>query len=63
MVIPMKFSDFRDFKLLVKNHYKNLKVGTKGERLVWQKVKWVQVRKVKPESVFFNYDFDENNFI
>jgi len=40
-----------------------MKIGTKGERLVWHHVKWVQVRSENPESIFFNYDFDEANFI
>lgn len=33
IVVPMKYSDFKDDKLLVKNHYKNMKVNIKGQRI------------------------------
>lgn len=63
MVIPMKYSDFRDFMVLIKNNYKNMKVGTNGKRAAWHQVKWIQVCKSSPDSILFNYNFNADNFI
>jgi hypothetical protein len=41
----------------------SMKVGTNEERVSWQKVKWIQILKSEPESIFFNYNFNCENFI
>jgi hypothetical protein len=41
----------------------SMKVGTNKERVSWQKVKWIQILKSEPESIFFNYNFNCENFI
>jgi hypothetical protein len=41
----------------------SIKVGTNDERVSWQKVKWIQILKSEPESIFFNYNFNCENFI
>ena len=48
MVIPMKHQDFLDFKLLVKNQYKNMKVDVNGKRVSMDTDK-----KIKPRLHFF----------
>jgi hypothetical protein len=41
----------------------SIKVGTNEEKVSWQKVKWIQILKSEPESIFFNYNFNCENFI
>ncbi|MES9881874.1 MAG: hypothetical protein ABW185_13430 [Sedimenticola sp.] len=59
----MKHSDIKDVKWLAKTYCPNMKVATGGDRVQWRRIKWIQVRKQYPESVFFNYNFDEENFM
>ena len=62
LVVPMKYGDFKDYKLLTKKVYKNMKVDTMKRRIQWQSVKWIQMRKSNPDSIFFNYGFDKEEF-
>jgi hypothetical protein len=41
----------------------NLKKAVTGETINWFKVKWIQVTKDCPASIFFNYNFDQENFM
>jgi hypothetical protein len=41
----------------------NLKKVKSGETITWLKVKWKQVTKDCPASIFFNYNFDQGNFM
>ena len=41
----------------------NLKKANSGVNINWLKVKWIQVTKECPESIFFNTGFDPNDFI
>jgi hypothetical protein len=41
----------------------SVKVVTNDERVSWEKVKWIQILKSEPESIFFNYNFNCENFI
>lgn len=63
VAIPMKFSHIIDFKDFVKKHCPNLKNSTTGQRINWLKVKWIQVRKECPRSVFVNYTFNPEEFL
>jgi len=63
VAIPMKFHHIIDFKQFVNSHCPNLKNTTNGHRVNWLKVKWIQVRKEKPRSVFVNYTFDPEAFM
>jgi hypothetical protein len=41
----------------------SMKVVTNEERVSCEKVKWIQILKSEPESIFFNYNFNCENFI
>lgn len=62
ITVPMKYNHVIDFKDFVKKHCKNLKITVTGNRVNWLKVKWIQVRKQSPRSVFINYTFENENF-
>ena len=60
IVVPLKYVDFMDLKKLKKENFKNMKVDDEGNRINWLRLKWIQVRKDAPKSVFLNYTFDAN---
>ena len=62
LAVPMKYNHVVDFKDFVKKHCPNLRISTMGEKINWLQVKWIQVRKESPKSVFVNYIFDPQNF-
>jgi hypothetical protein len=61
IVIPLNYRDFQDLKALKTDLNMNLKKAVTGEAIKWFKVKWIQVTKDCPASIFFNYNFDEEN--
>lgn len=62
IAVPMKYNHVVDFKDFVKKHCPNLRVTVSGERINWLQVKWIEVRKENPKSVFVNYSFDTEGF-
>ena len=62
VVIPMKFNDVLNFKSYTKSFLSNLKTGSKGERINWMQIKWIQVCKEEMSAIFVNYTFEEENF-
>jgi len=40
-----------------------LKTSSCGQRINWLNVRWVQVRKEEPRSIFVNYSFKEDGFL
>ena len=63
LVIPLGYKDFYDLKSYSKTYCKNMKKGTKNEKVNWMKVKWIRVSKSNVTSIFVNYGFDDSNFI
>jgi hypothetical protein len=63
LAIPMKFNHVFGFKDFVKNYCPNLKISTTGHRVNWLKIKWIQIRKDSPRSVFVNYTFNSEEFV
>jgi hypothetical protein len=61
IVIPLNYRDFQDLKALKTDLNMNLKKAVTGETINWFKVKWIQVAKDCPASIFFNYNFDQEN--
>jgi len=62
ITIPLKHNDILDFKFFVKTFCPNFKVCTSGERVNWLKVRWIQVRRDNPQTVFVNYSFNKDSF-
>lgn len=62
VVVPVKYVDIADYKTFSKGHCPNMKISINGERINWLNVKWVQVRRSNPRSIFVNYSFDEIQF-
>ena len=58
IVMPMKYGDVLNFKDFVKSCINNIKVGTSKEKINWLKIKWIQVRRDSPRSLFIAYNFD-----
>jgi hypothetical protein len=63
IAVPMKYSDVLDLKYFVTKCCPNMKVATTGEKINWLKVRWIQVRKEEPRSLFINYSFSPDNFM
>ena len=63
VVIPMKYTDVYDMKTFVSKYCPNMKTSTCGQRINWNNITWVQVRKSSPDSIFLNYTFSEENFM
>jgi len=63
VVIPLKFNDFYDLKALKTKMYGNMKVDVQGKRVNWMNIKWLQVRKETPDTLFVNYTFDPAQFL
>lgn len=61
VVVPLKFTDFKDFKELAKKFCPNMKSTTSNTRVNWLKIKWIQVRRSHPKSIFVGTNFDERN--
>ena len=50
-------------KTFVSKYCPNMKTSTCGQRINWNNIRWVQVRKSSPDSIFLNYTFSEENFM
>jgi hypothetical protein len=58
-VIPVRHPYIVDFKKVHKDHYRNVTCDIKNNKIIWNKVKHIQLRKEKPGSMFVKYDFSE----
>ena len=63
IVIPLSFRDFYDLKKVRHASCKNMKETATGAKINCLKVKWIKIMKDTPDSIFFNYSFDEENFM
>ncbi|OWF53479.1 hypothetical protein KP79_PYT25478 [Mizuhopecten yessoensis] len=59
----MRFDDFYDLKALKSRTASNMKIDICGKRVNWLCIKWIQVRKDKPNYIFVNYSFDPEEFL
>ena len=62
-VIPLRFDEEKNFKEVVATCCPNMKLSTQKERVNPLKIKWIQVRKESPRSIFVNYGFQEEMFM
>lgn len=63
IVILLNYIDFQDLQALKTDLNMNWKKAVTGEPINWLKVKWIQVTKNCPTSIFFNYNFYRENFM
>ncbi len=63
IVVPLKYEHVLDWKKFASTHCHNLKTGSRGEKINWLHIKWIQVRQTEPKSIFVNYSFNENTFL
>ena len=63
VVIPLKFDAIGNFKLFTSQCCPNMKVTTEGIKVNWLNIKWIQVKKEFPRSVFVNYSFSQEGFM
>jgi hypothetical protein len=61
-VIPLKFSDFLNFKPITQLFLPSNPVDTNWMKVQWLKIKWFQYRKRDMTSIYFRYDYDEEEF-
>lgn len=54
--------DVYNMKDYVHKFCPNLKTATNGTKINWNSIRWVQVRRSAPNSLFVNYGFLEENF-
>ena len=62
-VAPLRFDEVKNFKEFVSSSCPNMKIGTEHEKVNWLNLKWIQVRRGNPRSIFINYGFKEKLFI
>jgi hypothetical protein len=58
-MFSFKHPDIVDFKKVHKDHYRNVTCDIKNNKIIWNKVKHIQLRKEKPGSMFVKYDFSQ----
>ena len=63
IIVPVKYRDIMDFKSFSKDQCPNMKCTVDGDRVNWLKVKWIQVRRSDPRSIFLNNTFDTTQFV
>ena len=52
VVVPLKYFDFMDFQLFKEKNFGPMKTDVNGEKVNWLKIKWIQIRKDCPDSIF-----------
>jgi hypothetical protein len=60
VVVPLKYFDFMDFKQFKEKNFGPMKTDVSGEKVNWLKIKWIQIRKDCPDSIFVCHDFDQS---
>ncbi|KAG5880548.1 hypothetical protein JTB14_021220 [Gonioctena quinquepunctata] len=58
IVNDMGLNDFFDFKSLLKTRFQHRKINTKGDSVLWNKIRWIQYRHDKPGTMFYKFSFD-----
>ena len=61
-VVPLKYTDIIDFKDVSSKIFPLSIVDTNGKKVKWLQIKWIQFRQHEPDSIFFKYEFDEEEF-
>ena len=61
-VIEMDQKMFLDFNSLKNFLIKNRKTDSTGKTVNWLKIVWLQFRKTDPQTVFFKYEMDKEDF-
>lgn len=56
----MQQSQFYNFQKLLTTQYVHRKINSVKERVSWNKMKWIQCRKVNPGVLSYKYAFDDN---
>ncbi|KAK7506012.1 hypothetical protein BaRGS_00002734 [Batillaria attramentaria] len=62
VVIPLKHTDFLDFKSLASTAIRNTKTDLKGNKVNWLGIRSTQFLKGQEEMMFFKYSFDEQEY-
>ncbi|KAK7475710.1 hypothetical protein BaRGS_00033032 [Batillaria attramentaria] len=62
VVIPLKHTDFLDFKSLASTAIRNTKTDLKGNKVNWLGIRCMQFLKGQEEMMFFKYSFDEQEY-
>ena len=58
-VISVRHPDIADLTKVHKDHYRNVTCDIKNNKIIWNKVKHIQLRKEEPGSMFVKYDFSQ----
>ena len=61
-VIPLRYTDFWDFKNVSKSLVQNSKFDLNGLRVNWLKIVWIQFTKEEPDVLHFKTSFEEEEF-
>ena len=61
-VIPLKYSDFLDFKSMSNSLIPSNVNDCTGQKVLWMQMKWIQYRKRDQGQIFFKYEFDSPEF-
>ncbi len=59
-IIPLEYKDMLDFKSMMMSF--NCKTNTNGLAVKWNSVRWIRVLKMKPYTMLYKYNFDDNEF-
>lgn len=59
-VVEMQQSQFYNFQKLLTTQYIHRKINSVKEKVNWNKIKWIQCRKVDPGVLYYKYTFDDS---
>ena len=62
-VIPLRYNDIYDMKHFKQSIATNTKASVENEKVSWLDIKWIELRRNNPGSLFVNYCFEESSFI
>jgi hypothetical protein len=63
VVIPIKFTDIKDFTSYTNKVCLNRKMSCTREKVNWLRIRWIQVRKGERKSIFVDYTFEPSMFL
>ena len=62
IVIPVRYTDFLDFKALAAAKLRNTKTDIMGQRVNWLRLKVLRFEESRPEEILFKTSFDQSEY-
>ena len=62
LVVPIKYTDFLDFKALAASTLRNTKTDINGQKVNWLQIKVLRFEEGKEEEMLFKTSFDQESY-